>query len=143
MIVLFVKDKCLFPEDNNNTYFCAAMNQEEQKFMEYWEASSETEKNSPKLLLIGFSSGLVFGVATLVSLFSGWDKRAGMVANSRLNMGLLLLIILAVSVFIAYFYRIYRWERNEEHYQSLLAKKKRENKNSMQPAADLDGLIKN
>ncbi|MFN7538939.1 MAG: hypothetical protein ACK5RQ_02720 [Bacteroidota bacterium] len=120
------------------------MKQEDQEFMDYWEACGETEKNSPKPLLIGFSSGLVFGVATLVSLFSGWDKRAGMVANSRLNMGILLLIILAVSVFIAYFYRIYRWERNEEHYQSLLAKKKRENKDSiMQPGAVNDGLTKN
>lgn len=116
------------------------MNQEDRKFMEYWEACGESEKNSPKPLLIGFSSGLVFGVATLISLFSGWDKRAGMVANSRLNMGLLLLIILAVAVFIAYFYRIYRWERNEEHYQSLLAKKKRENKDTMQPPAAENGL---
>lgn len=116
------------------------MNQEDRKFMEYWEACGESEKNSPKPLLMGFSSGLVFGVATLVSLFSGWDKRAGMVANSRLNMGLLLLIILAVAVFIAYFYRIYRWERNEEHYQSLLAKKKRENKDAMQPPAAENGL---
>ncbi|MCA6472626.1 MAG: hypothetical protein IM548_03335, partial [Chitinophagaceae bacterium] len=56
------------------------------------------------------------------------------------NMGLLLLIILAVAVFIAYFYRIYRWERNEEHYQSLLAKKKRENKDTMQPPAAENGL---
>lgn len=116
------------------------MNQEDRKFMEYWESCGESEKNSPKPLLMGFSSGLVFGVATLVSLFSGWDKRAGMVANSRLNMGLLLLIILAVAVFIAYFYRIYRWERNEEHYQSLLAKKKRENKDTMQPPAAENGL---
>ena len=116
------------------------MNQEDRKFMEYWEACGESEKNSPKPLLMGFSSGLVFGVATLVSLFSGWDKRADMVANSRLNMGLLLLIILAVAVFIAYFYRIYRWERNEEHYQSLLAKKKRENKDTMQPPAAENGL---
>jgi prepilin signal peptidase PulO-like enzyme (type II secretory pathway) len=116
------------------------MNQEDRKFMEYWEACGESEKNSPKPLLMGFSSGLVFGVATLVSLFSGWDKRAGMVANSRLNMGLLMLIILAVAVFIAYFYRIYRWERNEEHYQSLLAKKKRENKDAMQPPAAENGL---
>lgn len=116
------------------------MNQEDRKFMEYWEACGESEKNSPKPLLMGFSSGLVFGVATLVSLFSGWDKRAGMVANSRLNMGLLMLIILAVAVFIAYFYRIYRWERNEEHYQSLLAKKKRENKDTMQPPAAENGL---
>jgi prepilin signal peptidase PulO-like enzyme (type II secretory pathway) len=116
------------------------MNQEDRKFMEYWEAYGESEKNSPKPLLMGFSSGLVFGVATLVSLFSGWDKRAGMVANSRLNMGLLLLIILAVAVFIAYFYRIYRWERNEEHYQALLAKKKRENKDTMQPPAAENGL---
>lgn len=119
------------------------MNREDQQFMEYWEACGESEKKSPKPLLIGFSSGLVFGVATLVSLFSGWDKRAGMVANSRLNMGLLLLIILVVAVFIAYFYRIYRWERNEEHYQSLLAKKKREIKDPVQPAAAKDGLTKN
>lgn len=116
------------------------MNREEEKFMEYWAASSEQERSSSKPLLIGFSFGLLFGVATLVSLFSGWDKRASMVANSRLSMGLLLIIIVAVAVFVGYFYRNYRWERNEEYYQSLLAKKKRENKSSVQPPAANNGL---
>jgi len=133
--VVFVKDRRLFSEENNNTYFCADMNNEDQQFIDYWETRGQMEKNSPKPLLIGFSFGLVFGVATLLSLFSGWDKRAGMVANSRLSMGILLLIILAVAVFVAYFYRHFRWERNEEHYQSLIARKKRENKEGMQPPA--------
>jgi len=116
------------------------MNAEEEKFIQYWSASSEKERSSSKPLLIGFSFGLLFGVATLVSLFSGWDKRASMVANSRLSMGLLLIIIVAVAVFVAYFYRSYRWERNEEYYQSLLAKKKRENKINVQPPAANNGL---
>jgi hypothetical protein len=135
ILLVFVKDKTWWGEDANNTYFCGAMNAEEEKFIQYWSASSEKERSSSKPLLIGFSFGLVFGVATLLSLFSGWDKRAGMVANSRLSMGILLLIILAVAVFVAYFYRHFRWERNEEHYQSLIARKKRENKEGMQPPA--------
>ena len=140
ILLVFVKDKTWWGEDANNTYFCAAMNAEEEKFIQYWSASSEKERSSSKPLLIGFSFGLLFGVATLVSLFSGWDKRASMVANSRLSMGLLLIIIVAVAVFVAYFYRSYRWERNEEYYQSLLAKKKRENKINVQPPAANNGL---
>jgi heme/copper-type cytochrome/quinol oxidase subunit 2 len=116
------------------------MREEEENFMHFWAARGADEKTSPRPLLIGFSFGLVFGIATLVSLYSGWDKRAFMVANSRLSMGFLLIIILAVSIFVAYFYRYFRWERNEEYYQSLLAKKKRENKDTLQPPAAENGL---
>lgn len=105
----------------------------EEKFIQYWAERGETEKNSMRPLLVGFSFGVVFGVATIISIFSGWAIRATMVANSRLSAGLLFLIILTVSVFMGFFYRAFRWEKNDQYYRELLAKKKRKIQASMQP----------
>jgi hypothetical protein len=109
------------------------LSETEESFLEYWSRKGETEKNSLRPLLVGFSFGVVFGIATIISIFSGWAIRATMVANSRLSAGLLLLIILIVSIFMGYFYRSFRWEKNEQYYRELLAKKKRKSSPPMQP----------
>jgi len=109
------------------------LSETEESFLEYWSRKGETEKNSMRPLLVGFSFGVVFGIATVISIFSGWAIRATIVANSRLSAGLLLLIILTVSIFMGYFYRSFRWEKNEQYYRELLAKKKRKSSPPMQP----------
>jgi hypothetical protein len=109
------------------------LSETEESFLEYWSRKGGTEKNSLRPLLVGFSFGVVFGIATIISIFSGWAIRATMVANSRLSAGLLLLIILTVSIFMGYFYRSFRWEKNEQYYRELLAKKKRKSSPPMQP----------
>ena len=109
------------------------LSETEESFLEFWSRKGETEKNSLRPLLVGFSFGVVFGIATIISIFSGWAIRATMVANSRLSAGLLLLIILTVSIFMGYFYRSFRWEKNEQYYRELLAKKKRKSSPPMQP----------
>ena len=109
------------------------LSETEESFLEYWSRKGETEKNSLRPLLVGFSFGVVFGIATIISIFSGWAIRATMVANSRLSAGLLLLIILTVSIFMGYFYRSFRWEKNEQYYRELMAKKKRKSSPPMQP----------
>ena len=109
------------------------LSEAEESFIEYWSRKGEIEKNSTRPLLVGFSFGVVFGIATIISIFSGWAIRATMVANSRLSAGLLVLIILTVSVFMGYFYRSFRWEKNEQYYRELLAKKKRKSSPPMQP----------
>jgi hypothetical protein len=109
------------------------LSETEESFLEYWSRKGETEKNSLRPLLVGFSFGVVFGIATIISIFSGWAIRATMVANSRLSAGLLLLVILTVSVFMGYFYRSFRWEKNEQYYRELMAKKKRKSSPPMQP----------
>lgn len=109
------------------------LSQTEEDFIEYWSKNGESEKRSLRPLFIGFSFGLVFGVATVISIFSGWAIRATMVANSRLSAGLLLIIILIVSVFMGYFYRSFRWDKNDQYYRELLVKKKRKIQTTMQP----------
>ena len=109
------------------------LSETEESFLEYWSRKGETEKKSLRPLLVGFSFGVVFGIATIISIFSGWAIRATMVANSRLSAGLLLLVILTVSVFMGYFYRSFRWEKNEQYYRELMAKKKRKSSPPMQP----------
>ena len=115
--------------------------EEEEKFIQYWSERGEAEKNSMRPLLVGFSFGVVFGIATVISIFSGWAIRATMVANSRLSASLLLLVILTVSVFMGYFYRAFRWEKNEQYYRELLAKKKRKSSPPMQPNQPESSLI--
>ena len=117
------------------------LSEAEESFIEYWSRKGETEKNSTRPLLVGFSFGVVFGIATVISIFSGWAIRATMVANSRLSASLLLLVILTVSVFMGYFYRAFRWEKNEQYYRELLAKKKRKSSPPMQPNQPESSLI--
>jgi len=109
------------------------LSEAEESFIEYWSRKGETEKNSLRPLLVGFSFGVVFGIATVISIFSGWAIRATMVANSRLSASMLLLIIVSVSVFMGYFYRSFRWDKNDQYYRELLAKKKRKIQATVQP----------
>lgn len=51
-----------------------------------------------------------------------------MEVHSKLNPFFLLLIILIIAVFMAFLYRNYRWEMNQQHYLELLAKKHRQEK---------------
>jgi hypothetical protein len=46
-------------------------------------------------------------------------------ANSKLSAFVLLLAIMAISLFLAFFYRKFRWEMMEQRYKELMAHKKR------------------
>lgn len=74
-------------------------------------------------LLIGLPMGLVLGGGILLSLGSGWYQRANMVANSQINPNVLTIAILAIIVFMAIFYKKYRWDQYEQQYRELMAKK--------------------
>lgn len=74
--------------------------------------------------MIGLSAGFSIGVGIIVAMESGWYARANMEANSRLNYIVLLLAILLISVFMAFVYRKFRWEIQEQRYLELLAAKK-------------------
>ena len=81
----------------------------------------------PSLLVIG---GIAIGVGVLVVLETGWFERANMVANSRLSSVVLVLAIMILSLFMAFFYRRFRWEMMEQRYQELKAAQKRLEKES-------------
>ena len=68
---------------------------------------------------------ITWNKSIFIFIFSGWYQRATMVANTKLSPTLFIVIIVVISVFTAYFYRIYTWEQKEQQYLELLAKKKK------------------
>jgi nitrate reductase gamma subunit len=100
--------------------------QNDEDFMKYWAENREKQKTSIRPLLVGMSSGFVIGVLILITLSSGWYQRAEMVANASFSSVIFILAILLLSCFMAFFYRKFRWEMQEQRYQELMAKKKRE-----------------
>ncbi|NCI46239.1 hypothetical protein [Sediminibacterium soli] len=101
------------------------LSSEEESFIGYWEKNREAEKNSLRPFFVGLSGGFAIGIGTLLLLSAGWYERANMEANSRLSSFLLVFAILAISFFLAFFYRKFRWEMQEQRYRELLARKKK------------------
>jgi hypothetical protein len=107
---------------------------ENEVFLDFWTNNREKEKNSTRPFLVGLSAGFAIGIGVILVLESGWYTRANMVANSRLSSLVLLLAILILSFFMAFFYRKFRWEMQEQRYRELLAGRyKTESQESKQP----------
>ncbi len=98
---------------------------EEENFLIFWESHRDQEKKWLRQLFIGLPAGLLIGAAIVISLISGWDTRADMVANSEMNPYVFLFAILAISCFTALFYKRSKWEQNEQTYQELKIKKEK------------------
>lgn len=103
---------------------------QEEKFIHYWEKNRDREKKLLRQLYVGAPVGFLIGAGVMLSLGTGWYERADMVANSQLNPNVLTLGIVIIAVFTGVFYKKYRWDMNEQQYKELLARKKREEKNS-------------
>ncbi|MCC6287611.1 MAG: hypothetical protein IT249_06975 [Chitinophagaceae bacterium] len=101
------------------------MTEEEKDFMIFWEANREKEKNTWRQLLIGLPLGMIFTLPILVNLFSGWNKRATMVANAQINPVILIIAVLAIASFFAIFNKKHRWDMNEQRYNELKTKKEK------------------
>jgi hypothetical protein len=108
-----------------STYICAMLNSEEEKFLAFWGENRERQKTSVRPFVLGLSGGFAIGAAVLITLSSGWYERANMEANSKLSGFVFLLAILIISFFLAYFYRKFRWEMQEQRYLELLSRKKK------------------
>lgn len=114
----------------NVKYICeikciAKMSEEEQNFMLFWKENREREKKTWRQLLIGLPLGLIFTLPILINLFSGWDKRAAMVANTQANPVVLITAVLGIASFFAIFNKKHRWDMNEQRYNELLEKSKK------------------
>jgi len=106
----------------------------DETFLAYWSKNREQERTSTRPFLIGLSGGFTLGISLILVLSSGWYERANMIANSRLSSIVLLIAILVISLFMAFFYRKFRWEMQEQRYLELLARKKNtENAGAKQP----------
>ena len=97
----------------------------EEEFLKYWEAARGKQKKLIYQLLVGLPFGLLFGVLIIANFFSGWYKRAEMIANSQFNPMVLYLAVVLIAVFFAVFSKKFQWDQQEQRYKELLAKKQK------------------
>ena len=95
------------------------LSDEEKAFIKYWEENRIKEKSLFSHFFPGLPIGLCIGVAILLLFDSGWYERANMVAQSQSSPVVLIVGIVAIVVFTSFFYKKFRWERNEQAYQEL------------------------
>ena len=101
----------------------SSLTEAEEHFISYWEANRLRQKKLLNQLLIGLPLGILFGLPVLINLFLRWYKRADMEAHTQLNPVVLLTAISLIIVFMAIFSRKHRWDRNEQHYRELVARR--------------------
>ena len=100
------------------------LTQEEQKFIEYWEANRLRRRQVFKQLSVGLPLSVLLVAAIIINFFSGWYKRADM--EIRSNSSLILVIVIAailIVVFTTVFSARLKWEQHEQQYRELLSKK--------------------
>jgi predicted membrane channel-forming protein YqfA (hemolysin III family) len=102
-----------------SSYLCKMLNEEEQRFYNEWKKSRLGEKSLFKQLSLGLPIGLLFGIAILLNFFTGWYKRANMVANSQSTPMVLFIAIAIIAIFCSVFYKRHRWEMNEQRFREL------------------------
>ncbi len=103
------------------------LTREEMDFIQYWEKNRDRQKKVFRQFLIGIPVGLLFTIPIVVSLASGWYKRATMEANSGdFSPGVLLVALLLIVGFTAIFSKRHQWDMREQHYRELMARKAKE-----------------
>lgn len=104
------------------------MNTEENEFIAYWEQNRLKKKKVMKQLYVGLPFAVIFIIAIFVNFFSGWYKKADMELHAE-DASLIPVLIggaLIIVAFIVIFSARHRWEMNEQRYNELLARKKKE-----------------
>lgn len=107
--------------------YMVMLEERERAFVEYWTEHRERESKLFYQLMTGLPVGLLFAVPIIILLFTGrfWYKRADMVANSELSVGLLSTAILAIAVFVAVLYKRHQWEMKEQQYLDIRARERK------------------
>lgn len=100
-----------------------ALSEKEEKFLTYWQKERERQKKWLYQLGFGLPVGLLLGALILANFYSGWYKRADMIANSRFNPVVLFLAVGIIAVFFAIFSKKFQWDQQEQRYRELLHKK--------------------
>ena len=100
------------------------LTEDEKRFVKYWEENRLREKSWQYQLLTGLPLGLLFSLPIIVLVLTAklWYKRAEMQANAMVNPVVLIIAVLVIAFFMAYFYKNHRWEMKEQLYQALKAR---------------------
>lgn len=97
----------------------------EQQFLDYWRQNRDRQKKLLYQLGVGLPLGLVVGAVILTNFYSGWYKRADMIANSQFNPVVLWVAVVIIAVFIAVFSKKHQWDQQEQRYLELLEKQRK------------------
>ena len=102
--------------------------EDEKKFIEYWRENRDYQATLTYQLLFGLPIGLLFSLPIVINFLLGrlWYKRADAVGLSQFNPAVLIIAVMIISIFIAIVNRKFRWEKLEQQYLELLARKKAE-----------------
>lgn len=99
--------------------------EQEKAFVEWWKKTRNSGKNKAGLWLAGLRWGLLVVALTVVSFLFGWHKQASMWARGHADesQGVVLAAAgLLIIVFMAIFYKRYKWEMYEQQYREILSK---------------------
>ncbi len=97
--------------------------EEEKTFLKYWEANRSRKHKFFKQVLISLPLGIIIVVAIFLNFFSGWYKRASMVANADPSLFIILFFSgILIVAFLAVFSSYHRWDMNESRYKELRAR---------------------
>jgi membrane protein implicated in regulation of membrane protease activity len=111
------------------------LSKKEDDFIEYWTKARKRQKKLVYQLAVGLPMGLLFGLFIIINFYSGWYKRADMVANSRFNPMVLYVAVVIIAVFFAIFSKKFQYDQLEQKFKELMARKKREEELSGKNAA--------
>ena len=103
------------------------LTEEEKRFLQYWEQTRQRKKRGMWQLAAGLPLGVAIGAAIFINMFSGWFKGASIALNMRTDRLLVIMAgIVLLVVFLVVFSARHKWELNEQRYQELLQRKKKE-----------------
>jgi len=111
--------------------FAFMLTNDEEKFIEYWEANRLEKKKVLKQLYVGLPFASMLVIAIVINLFSGWHKAADM--NIRANSSLILVIVIAcilIVVFTTVFSVRHKWDQQEQLYKELHSRREIENRSA-------------
>lgn len=101
------------------------LTKDEESFLVYWEKNREKEKKIVNKFLYGSPWGLLFALPILVAvIFHDWYKN--MVYISPTLISLIIIAVIGIAVFYTLFSMQFKWDRNNQIYEELKFKKKKE-----------------
>lgn len=109
------------------------LTESEKKFISYWESIREKEAAPLRQFVLGLPYGLLFAlpIAFITWTAKYWYVRADWEANAKMNPVLLTIIILIITLFVAFFYKKHQFELRDQEYMRLKNKQRlEEEKNS-------------
>jgi hypothetical protein len=108
----------------NIDYFCLIMITEHEKlFYKHWQTARFKEGSWKRQLATGLPYGVIFGMSIPMMVMSGILP----IPRAKTSFFVLLCIgVFCIILFVGFFIKRFRWERNEEHFLYLTKKMEKE-----------------